>query len=254
MKHEFHIAPAWCDLLEKHHLDDFELWMSGELGELVSKSGSSEVRRVVLDGEELYLKRRYDESAIRLLESVCFMRLPMSGAIRELAVVQALASAGFPVMEPIAWGEARVACIPKKGFLVVRGLPGRSLAEVYQGAEADERIGIMSRLGELLGRLHAAGFFQPLRLKDLIQGSSGEWTLIDRECARPWRKRFSQRSAVTSLARTARRTLRDGHTMGHCAVRAFLDGYLKGICGCWHTGRIELLRLIHAKLRHERKH
>jgi hypothetical protein len=252
MKTMFHIDPAWRDLLAAHQLDDFLPWMSAETGVVVSRSASSEVRRVTLDGEEFYLKRRSEESPLRLLALVCFGRRPMSAPIRELTLVQALAAAGFPVMRPVAWGEARVCGLPRQGFLVVHGLRGRSLADVYEDALSDERCGIMARMGELTGRLHGGGFFQPLRLKDLIQAEDGTWTLIDRECGRPWRKRFSNRYAVASLAHSARRTLRDGHRIGPSAVKAFLDGYLSKSVGRWRGGRLGLMRLIHAKMKRGR--
>lgn len=245
------IKPECLDLFRQQDLDHFSAWMTGDIGEVVSKTPTSEVRRVKLDREEFFVKRRSGESAWRLLGMLMFGRRPMSGPIRELHLVNSLADAGFAVMEPVAWGESRVVGIPKEGFLVVRRIPGRSFAEIYdEGSERERRV-MMERLGELLGRLHGKGFFHHLRLKDLIETPDGCLTIIDRESGRPWARRFSIRNAMTSLARTARRTLRDGHSVGAGAVAAFLSGYRNGIRPRWQVTRRELGRLAIARFRAE---
>lgn len=251
MKTEFQIDPACRDLLEKHQLDDFLPWMSGEIGELVSKSGASEVRRVIVGDEVFFLKRRTSEPVMKLLGLLLFGRRPMSGPIRELHLVRALERKNFPVMKPVAWGESRAGCVPRQGFLVVRAIPGRSFSDLYDECAPADRPDMMARLGALLGKLHACGFFQHLRLKDLIETPDGQLTIIDRESGQPWARRFSVSNAVTSLARTARRTLRDGHVMGPATTGAFLRGYRAGVSGRWQTSQMDLARLILKRMRRD---
>jgi tRNA A-37 threonylcarbamoyl transferase component Bud32 len=251
MSIQYCIAQECLDLFGQQGPNGFSAWMKGEIGEVVSQTPLSEVRRVSVGGQEFYLKRRSGEPILKLLLPLVFGWRPMSGPIRELRLVNALAGEGFAVMEPVAWGESTIAGIPQEGFLVVRSIPGRSFAEVYDDSSGANRLAMMGRLGELLGRLHARGFFQHLRFKDLIETPCGGLTIIDRESGRPWARRFSIRGAMTSLARTARRTLRDGHAVGQGAISAFLRGYRNGVRERWHVSHKELGRLAIEKFRKE---
>jgi hypothetical protein len=251
MAQQFHIESRCAALFRQQGLHDFSSWMSGEIGEAVSKSQTCEVRRVIVGGEEFFLKRRSGEAALRLLGLLMLGRRPMSGPIRELQLVNALTRAGFPVMEPVAWGESRVVGIPQQGFLVVRSIPGRSFAAVYDEGSGAEQLAMMRRLGELHGKLHARGFFHHLRLKDLIETPEGRLVIIDRESGRPWARRFSVRSAMASLARTTRRTLRDGHCIGPGAAGAFLRGCRSGVGERWQVSQRELGRLAVRRFRRE---
>jgi hypothetical protein len=168
MNTQFHIAPECLGLFEAHGLAEFSAWMRGGPGELVSETALSDVRRLSVGGQEFYLKRRSGEPVLKLLLPLVFGRRPMSGPIRELHLVNALAGEGFAVMEPVAWGESTIAGIPQEGFLVVSSIPGRSFADVYDDGCGANRLAMMNRLGELLGRLHARGFFQHFE----IQGSN----------------------------------------------------------------------------------
>lgn len=247
----FHIEPECAGLFRQHGLADFTSWMGGDVGEMVSRGAGREVRRLKLGGETFFLKKRWGERAGRLLGMLLSGSRPLSGPLRELRLVHALRGEGFAVMEPLAWGESRSAGMPKEGFLVVRGIPGRPLEAVYDETSGKARLALMERVGELSGRLHAKGFFHHLRLKDLIETPDGVLTIIDRESGQPWARRFSTRIAMTALARTARRTLRDGHVIGPGAASAFFRGYRQGVAGRWRTDSKELGRLAVARIRKE---
>ena len=216
--------------------------MNPDLGVLVSSVSGSEVRRLSIDGEDYFLKRRYEKSLAGVLGLLAYGRRPMSGPMREFRMLRILANHGFRVAEPVAWGETRRLGIPVAGFLVVRAVKGQSMIRAYRDGGTGERVSLMRQLGGLTGRLHAAGFFEPLRMKDLLEDAEGGWTMIDRECRHPWRRGFSARRAITALARTARRTFRDGDRMGGEAGTAFLAAYREAVASCWKVGRAELRR------------
>lgn len=251
MHTEFWIEPKLADVFLHQGLDGFEPWMNRAMGEVISVARGREVRRVEVAGETYYVKRRRDERLSRLLALVLFGTRPISGPLREFRMLRAMADHGFRVMEAAAWGEARWLGIPRMGFLVVRSVPGNHLAQVYRDGSAAGRVRLMESLGKLTGRLHAHGFFDHLRLKDLIEDEDGQLTMIDRESRHPWPRRFSVKAAMTALARTARRTLRDGHRMGPATTKAFLKGYREGVADCWWVEGSELRRQVFKAYRSE---
>ncbi len=222
------IVPEIRPLFEKHGLADFGELMGADVGSLLSaEKGGREVRRLELDGETFYLKRRGQESP--MLSMILFGHRPRSGPLRELLMLHRLAGAGFLSMVPVAWGERRSFGLPKGGFIVVRGIVGEDVARLFDRSVGKDRLTVMREMGYLVGRLHAAGFFHPVRPKDLIRSEEG-MTLIDRETSKPWPKRwFTLTSCLRSLARAARRTLRDGHRIGAGSAGAFLRGYRDGL-------------------------
>jgi hypothetical protein len=257
MSRIFSMAAAVGPLLRAHRLDDFETLLAADLGELLRcEKGGRELRRLVLDdaGETatFYLKRLGREPASRLLRVLLGGHRPWSGPLRELAALDALRQAGFATMEPVAWGERRSLGLPVAGFLLVRAVPGADGAQLFETLQGKARSILLEEVGELVGRLHAAGFFHVVRLKDLIRHrDTGVLVLIDRETGKPWAGRFSRQRAVASLARAGRRTLRDGHRFGPTAVRHFLAGYARGVVSLWPVSTGELRKQVFAALRAE---
>ncbi len=154
-------------------------------------------------------------------------------------------------MQAAAHGERRVWGLPREGFLLVRAVPGQDVADLYRNAGLTTRLDLMERIGRLTGKLHAAGFFDHLRLKDLIAGPGGKLTLIDRESRHPWAKRFTRRHALRAIARSVRRTLRDGFRFGPATIGAFLGGYREGVSSRWRVSRNELRGQVLRRIRHE---
>jgi tRNA A-37 threonylcarbamoyl transferase component Bud32 len=245
------IEPSLLEPARQHGLEGFDAWMNSAPGTVVSHGPGREVIRLHISGESFFLKRRRGESTVAMAGLLVHGHRPMCGALREARLLEQLEAGGFPVMKAAAYGERRVWGMPQEGFLLVRAVPGQLVADLYQKAEPAARFALMARVGQLAGKLHAAGFFEHLRLKDLIAGPDGTLTLIDRESRHPWAKRFTRRHALRAIARTVRRTLRDGLRFGPATARAFLNGYREGVAQHWRVTRPELRKQVFNQLRRE---
>lgn len=156
-------------------------------------------------------------------------------------------------METVAWGQEWVKGFQFRGFLLVRKVCGKEVSDLFENACGLERNQLMEQVGELIGRLHAKGFYQPVRLKDLICAEQG-LVLIDRETSKPWRSFFWKRQCVVSLARAFRRTIRDGYLFGVGSTRAFLQGYQRGVADQWVVTLPLLRKSLFSAIRREMKH
>lgn len=139
-------------------------------------------------------------------------------------------------MKTVAYGERRLCGWPVGGFLLVEEVQGAEVAEVYRSCSTVTRHRLMEALGEYLGRLHESGFFQAVRLKDLflnegLNRADGvfDFVLIDRETSKPGPSRFTKKRSLETLARAARRTLRDDYIIGRGEVRHFCNGYHRAV-------------------------
>lgn len=242
MSISFFLQPDVSRLFVESGLDSFEILMN---------SGSGKVQRLVLkDGSRFYLKR---EVAVRLAPSLAMLRrghCPYSAPLRELRLLQLLRLAGFLTMEPVAWGEQRRFGFPMRGFLVVREVRGEEAAVFFDQADGMEKRQLMKAIGRLVGRLHARGFFHPVRLKDLIYTVDG-LVLIDRETSKPWRSLFFPQQCRDSLARAIRRIFRDGHRIGAGSACAFFQGYRRGVAERWKISSRDLTSQICIAVRSE---
>lgn len=256
-----HISPSVAPLFSKGELDAEALFSSPELGEILSQeSHGRELRRfsISADGKKhtFFLKRLGKEPFLKTARMLCYGKKPQSGPLRELRLLRCLREAGFLSMEPVAWGEKRFFGVPTGGFLVVREVVGQDVAALFDGFTGAERSCLSREIGCLVGRLHAAGFYHPVRLKDLIlaeasQGEPERLTLIDRETSKPWPAHFSRTACLRSLARAARRTLRDGHRFGPGSAGSFLRGYADGVASGWSVPARQLAHQFLAALRQE---
>lgn len=253
----FHVEPDSVELLNAHGLGSFAALMNKSLGEKVSRPDDrGELYRLsLLDHVArvgFYLKRMRGESVVRLSKSFIFGRRPHTGPFREAQLLISLQEAGFAVMKPIAWGEERRYGLPVAGFLLVEEVRGREAATLFDTGSIQQRYELLEEIGALVGRLHAAGFFHPVRLKDLFRDDySRQLVLIDRETSKPWPVRFARKHALTALARSARRTLRDGHRFGAAETRSFLSGYKVGVAPVWAVDYRELRGMMFTQLRRE---
>jgi hypothetical protein len=226
----FHLSADVRELFARHGLDDPAALAGGDVGEVITRgSDGQEVRRLDLgSGGIFFLKRRGRESRGRLA-AMCVRCRPWSGPLREKRMADLLQAAGFVVAEPVAWGETRGLFFPRSGFVVTRRVPGSDLALEFGERAGVSKLGLMRETGLLVGRLHAKGFLHPVRLKDLIRRPDGTLVLIDRETGKPWPLRFTVNAGLQMLARSARRTLRDGHRLGTGSAGAFFRGYREGL-------------------------
>ena len=249
--HECWIEPSLEKPLRLLGFEAFESWMRCAEGESVSRGRSGDVVRLNIGGEAFFLKRRHGESPMAMIGMLLHGHRPLGGAMREVRMLEQLSSCGFDVMQAAAYGERRRWGLPYESFLLARAVTGESAAGIYQNVGPMARRDLMQRIGMLTGQLHAAGFFDHLRPKDLIVEPDGTLTLIDRECRHPWPKRFSRRHALRAIARTVRRTLRDGLRFGPATARAFLNGYRDGVGPKWRPSPEDLRKRMFRQIRGE---
>ncbi len=228
----------WGQVVGLETLDEFLYNPVGEL--LDSGRNGRELRRfkISLQGQTrtFYLKRLAREPFMKLAQMLLFGYLPRSGPMREQLLLSRLNRAGFATMKTVAYGERRRLGWPVAGFLLVEEVQGQDLAEYYQDCSPAMRVQLLSALGEFFGRLHGAGFFQPVRLKDIfLRGTFGdpcsgyEFVLIDRETSKPGSSAFNWKRALDAVARTVRRTVRDGYILGRSEIRSFCRGYHRAL-------------------------
>ena len=218
-------------------LDSFQALMTAPVGELLDRDkGGRELRRITIPvhggSQQLFLKRIGREPLGVLLRMLLFGRIPRCGPLREKMMIDALTAANLPVMGALAWGEERRFGLPVRGFLLVEGVQGTDLGHLFATLAPTDRRGLAESFGAFVARLHGAGFFQPVRLKDVFCVSRPDgygFTLIDRETSKPWPVRFSQRRSVNALARAYRRTIRDGYPLTRGDVQAFIHGFMESL-------------------------
>lgn len=233
---------------------NLDFWLESNTGTLVSKDLSGRnLRRIEAGGQIFFLKRSGPESLLRHMRMILFGHCPRCRALREVYMIQRLKSAGFAVMEPVAWGQEWAKGFRFRGFLLVRKVSGKEVSDLFENACGLERDQLMEEVGELIGRLHVKGFFQPVRLKDLICAEEG-LVLIDRETSKPWRSFFWKRQCMVALARAFRRTVRDGYLIGIGSARSFLVGYQRGVAARWVLSMTHLRKSLFSAIRREMKH
>jgi len=224
----FHIRPELQPLFPLGRQMDH--WLNSDsAGILLARGPAGRELRIIEAGEQVFfLKRTGRETLWRHLVMLFRGHRPKSGALREVQMLHLLKSSGFETMEPVAWGEQRLGLLTVRGFVLVRKVPGKELAGLFDESEGHMQFRLVREMGHLVGRLHARGFFHPVRLKDLIATNDG-LVLIDRETSKPWKSRFFEWRCRSSLIRALRRMLRDGHPIGPGSVCAFLLGYRDGM-------------------------
>lgn len=222
-----YLNPDYRDRLEENDLTGFEKLASlKDSGELVAEDVGRTTHRIVLQGENYFLKTVHKLIPASAVESLLTLRLPHHYCWRELQQVQALQRHNIAVMDVAAAGESSVWGIPNFSFILVRGIEGESLADVYDAASGPEQLLLLEKLGSLVGRLHVAGFFAPVRTKDVIVTAAGDFVLIDRETRKPGARKFSVKKALSGLQRTMRRQQRDGIDWTKDELHAHLRAYL----------------------------
>jgi len=217
-----HLAPEVRGLFEE----------DGPLGGAARWAGSAGARRITTaDGQAYYFKRGGREPLRLALRPLALGHRSYSGPMRELTILRKLRVAGFRTLEPLAWGEQRRWGLPVRGFLLTREAGGQEVADLLVQGRAGARDALWREIGVLLARLHLAGFFQPVRIKDLLRDASG-LILIDRETSKPWRAFFARRWCVKALRRSLYRSrLADGEPP--CVPVAFWEAYTTTIAPRW---------------------
>jgi len=213
-------------------------------GEAAWQSSNDTAQRIQAnDSSVYYLKRSSGLAHRHLLRPLLFGHWPCSGALRELKMLQQLRAQGFLTMEPVAWGERRVWGIPRQGFLLVKAVEGEEVAFLASTHDDVALSDLASQIGYLLARLHLAGFYQPVRLKDLIKSNAG-LVLIDRETSKPWRSSFSKRRCSNSLRRSLSRSSAEDCGLPSVYCGSFWTSYTAGVHRKWKVAPVELMNHI----------
>ncbi len=206
------IADEFADPLAAAGLDRFDALMRGPVGETIKRKPGREVRRVAV-GERLFFLRRVDAEPVGMaLRSWARLRRAESPCVREARLIEALRRQGIAVMRAAAWGERRVLGVPRESFLLAEGVAGRELDVVFRDADDQQRCEIAAALGTLLGRLNQLGYFQRLRLRDLIVTQNPpQLVLIDRETTRTDAQPVTMERCCDCLARCWCKLIQTGH-------------------------------------------
>jgi tRNA A-37 threonylcarbamoyl transferase component Bud32 len=215
----------------------------GPLNKAARWAGPDGAQRLTAANGQVYYCKRGGREALRLaLRPLVFGRRPLSGPLRELAMLQKLRAAGFRTMEPLAWGERRRWGLPVQGFLLVRAAGGEEVADLLEQWPPGPRDALWREIGVLLARLHLAGFFQPVRMKDLLRDASG-LILIDRETSKPWRAFFRRGWCVKAIRRSLYRSrFADGKRPD--VPEAFWEAYAATIAPRWAVAPEVLARQV----------
>ena len=194
------------------------LWCRGDV---VSDGERIKVVRFQLDGRTYYRKESCNERFGRLLDRIFGGGQWCSVPEQEARTLGQLVTEGFRVVPVVAAGSVFRFGIPVKGVMVTEGLDFPLLEDVL-GIDCE----LWRRYGYLVGRLHACGFFDDCRAKDLLL-DDGELVLLDREKSRTGNS-WNYRTALKSLRRTLYRNQRSGIRANEQADMAFWQGYSKG--------------------------
>lgn len=218
--------------------------MTREIGSLASSGASAQVLRLELPSANAplvcFLKRTLRQKARKNLRFLSRGKYPRTNSYREMQLVFNLRRHGIPTMRVIAGGEELWFGLPVRGFILVENVPGRVLHDLFLASDAAGRLELISTFAAFIGKLHTLGFFQSVRMKDLIcsdpagrTSSEIALTLIDRVAANPGRKPFWSRFCIQTLQRGLRRMTRDGILLTPAEQRAFAEAYARSLARRW---------------------
>ncbi|PYI87066.1 MAG: hypothetical protein DME26_07320 [Verrucomicrobia bacterium] len=210
-------SPAWETILRAYHLNTVDAVYDCAAGGVVTRSGTTEVRRVELaDGAEprvIYIKKYWANSARQLwssaLRGTFFGR---SKARREFDNLAKLRAWGLDAPSPAAYGEERHARWLVRSFLISEGVSEPLpldvfIRDVLPGQPEPERHRLrrelIDRLADYTRRLHERGFVHHdyFWRNILLTGLSFEhFWLIDAHKGRRWVSWAQQRSRAKDLA------------------------------------------------------
>lgn len=244
-------------------LIEYENFRDDNVGTILRRdSYHREVRLldVKIDGhlQQLYLKRVGREPLTHSIRMLIQGRYPESSPMREKLLLRSMQQEGFPVMDVVAWGEERRFGFPVSGFLIAEKVHGDEVAKIYDTLSSDEQALLFRSIGSLLGNLHLAGFFQQVRLTDLIcryEKNKNRFclTLIDRETGKPWKTFFTKQKCINSLARSLRRTIRYHMPLEPDVIEHLVSGYLAKCGQKLKLSKPEFLARVNRKIDQESK-
>lgn len=254
------IFPPFEDILKDSSLDSYDFLMRGVIGESISFEEGAEVRKFSVKNGEIthtfYLKRNWKQPPLNWIgKKILRGKTQHSVSYLELIAINLLREHNFPVMKPIAWGERRILTIPVEGFLLIEEVPGKSAESYWLLNDPQTRLRLMRDIGTLLGKLHVAGFFAWVRLKDIICSdipSDPEkpipLTLIDRECSPDRLQKFTPKNCYKCLAECCGYLLQLNPTATRREIAIFIRSYLKQTQTMGLTSRKKLVSEVRKNL------
>jgi len=211
------LSPGWRNLLEAYRLDSVAGVYGATVGQVVTRSGSTEVRRISLEMEGgqtrvIFLKKYWVTRPSQLWSGMLRGTfLGRSKARREFENLAKLRHWGLDAPEPIAFGEEREVRWLLRSYLISASVPSPMPLDIYvrerlPGKKSEDPGGIRRTLLESLAgatrRLHDHQFVHhDYSWRNIIL--SGErldrFWLIDAHKGRQWRVR-AQHARATDLA------------------------------------------------------
>lgn len=169
-----HAAPSWADLGAALQIPT-DL-ASRHVGEPVTESRSSWVRRAHVGRVEIYLKTYEFASWRARLRSFGRRTAPWckSRAQREFEALTWLRANHFPAPEPLAVLEVRRLGFLVRALVATAAFPGQPASQLLPTLPPAAQAELAAAVGALVGRLHAAGFRdRNLDLRNLIVDARG---------------------------------------------------------------------------------
>jgi hypothetical protein len=241
-RERLHIAPEFAPILSEAGIDSFHQLMAEPLGTVVHSKPGSEVRRVelFLAGMQsvFYLKRTLHEPLGKALQQIRHGLRPHVTCFREVLPMQLLHDHAFAVARVAAWGEWDVFGLPRQGFLLTDEVLGDGLHHALAAATPKARAMMLAAAGHYVGRLHRAGFYHNLRLRDFVcqhvcSGGMERYglVLIDRDLksASPYPQPCSREQCLGALARIAYLMIRTNYPTRKKDTVRFMRSYLRAI-------------------------
>ena len=221
-----YINSRYRQLLARHKLlTGSELLGDTIDGSAIEHGTERSTYKLELEGKGFFLKQVRKKSALKALEPLLRLRKPNHYAWREMQHVLNLQAAGIDVMDVVAACEYTRWGLPIASAIMVAEVQGMDLENLFKEAARAQQNLLLLRLGALTGRLHMAGFFGAVRLKDVFVDRDERYVLIDREARNPNPQTFSTKRAMQGLQRFLHRQRRDYPPWCEDDSRSFLQGY-----------------------------
>lgn len=205
-------------------------------------SSVSRVRLAADDGTRFDLAVKWNHP--RGLRRAWLERLRGSRAVRAARGADALARTGLAGPETLAIAEARRAGRIEESFLLTRFLAESVPLPVAMPALREDRArrrALARALGEVIGRLHAAGFdHRDLKHSNLLLGADGRFALLDLDSMIPPR-RPGLRQRARALGQLEAYAADLYPWLPRSDRARFLAGYLERDAA-WRSRRRELAR------------
>ncbi len=211
------LAPGFQALLRQHGLDTVESVFQLAAGDVITHSGSTEVRRVVLtsvDGERtLFIKKYWVSRPAQLWSGMfrgTFFGCPK--VRREFRNLEFLRAAGLDAPPAVAFGEERHAGWLSRSFLISESVADPTpldafICDVLPGLPKEEqrrvRRELIEKLARYTRRLHERRFVHHdyfWRNILLSGGSLEHFFLIDAHKGRAWRHGGENQARTSDLA------------------------------------------------------